>query len=75
MSDFFSSIATAIVAAILVLIVCAIYGLILGLPVMLCWNYVIPVVFGLPSLTFLQSAAFSALMFLFFGGLNSTSSK
>ena len=75
MGDFFAGIAMAIVAAILVLIVCAIYGLILGLPIMICWNYVMPAAFGLSSLTYLQSAALGALMYIFFGSSGNSSSK
>lgn len=41
-------------------------NLLLALPVMWCWNYVIPDVFGLPVLTFWQAAVLSALCSMLF---------
>lgn len=67
MQDLFVAILSVITAAFIVLFACAIYGIILGLPVMICWNYVMPV-FGLTTLTYWQSAALAALMFIFFKG-------
>ena len=74
MSDLLGSIGGAILAVILILVICAIYGLILGLPIMICWNYVMPV-FGLSTLTYLQSAALGALGYIFFNQSSNSSSK
>jgi len=53
-----------------------IFGLLYALPVWLLWNGLMPVVFGLPSLTFWQALALSLLCsFLFKSSTPSSSSK
>lgn len=74
MDNFLSGILAIIVTFILVIVSCVFYGLLLGLPVMICWNYVMPV-FGLATLTYWQSAALAALMYIFFSNAKSTNSN
>ena len=66
MQKLFIAVCAVFTATFIVLFSCIIYGIILGLPLMLCWNYVMPV-FGLSTLTYWQSAALAALGFIFFG--------
>ena len=42
----------------------------LSLPIMWLWNYVMPVVFGLPEITLLQTLALLILSEVFFKGFN-----
>ena len=52
------------------LITIAIYSLILGLPVMLLWNWIIPALFGLTKITFWQAIGLNLLCGLLFKGTN-----
>lgn len=47
---------------VIVLIVIAIGGFVL----MLCWNYLMPVIFGLPQITFWQAIVMNILSILLF---------
>jgi hypothetical protein len=46
--------------------------LILGLPLMLLWNWLMPLVFGLPTLTFWQAVGMNLLASILFGKTTST---
>ena len=56
-----------IIAAILTIII---IGILLALPVMLLWNMVMPQLFGLNSITFLQAVWLSLLCRFLFDGVN-----
>lgn len=58
-----------------VLFVSVILAIVLALPIMLCWNYVMPAVFGLPKLTFMQALVMNILSALLIKSGASTSSK
>ena len=61
-----------VVIAAGILLVCVV-GLLLSLPLMWLWNWLMPIIFGLPTLTWLQSWGLLVLCgFLF---KNSTVSK
>lgn len=47
-----------------------VFGVLLALPVMLLWNMVMPQLFGLNSITFLQALWLSLLCRFLFGGVN-----
>ena len=55
------------VAILLAMLLIAIVGLFVALPVMLLWNAVVPAVFGLQAITYLQSYALYFLCYLLFG--------
>lgn len=56
-----------IIAMILTIII---IGILLALPVMLLWNMVMPQLFGLNSITFLQALWLSLLCRFLFGGFD-----
>ena len=56
-----------VIAAVLgVILVVAISGLLLALPVFIVWNLVVPDVFGLPTITFWQALGISMLTRMLF---------
>lgn len=44
----------------------ALFALILGLPLMLLWNWLMPVIFGLTKITFLQAVGLNFLSSVLF---------
>ena len=46
------------------------FALILMLPMMWLWNWLIPVLFGLPKITVLQALGICVLSRMIFGGFN-----
>lgn len=56
-----------------VLIAIALLGLLLALPTMWLWNAVVPVLFGLPALTFWQALGLTLLARCLFGTGGSSS--
>lgn len=50
----------------IVAIICLV-ALLLGLPLMLLWNWLMPLVFGLPTLTFWQAVGMNFLASILFG--------
>ena len=46
------------------------FALILMLPMMWLWNWLMPVLFGLPKITVLQALGICVLSRMIFGGLN-----
>lgn len=50
-------------------------GLLLGFPVMLLWNVLMPAIFGLPTISFWQALGLNILSGIFFKSSTSTSSK
>lgn len=67
---------TKITFAVLGILVAFIIGSIfVALPVMLLWNWLIPVIFGLPSISFWQALGLSLLSSLLFKSSSSSSSN
>lgn len=50
-----------------VLAIISLVALLLGLPLMLLWNWLMPMVFGLPTLTFWQAVGMNFLASILFG--------
>jgi hypothetical protein len=46
----------------------AVFALIFSLPIMWLWNWLMPVIFGLTEITWLQALGLSVLSGFFFGG-------
>lgn len=44
-------------ATIITAVILALMGLLMALPTMLLWDYVMPALFGLPEITYLQAVA------------------
>lgn len=65
MKAFFEMIGVVLISFLLYLLI----GLILGVPFWLAWNYVIPYVFNLHPLTYLQSVAFVVIAQIIFGDI------
>lgn len=55
-----------------VLAILALVCLILGLPLMILWNWLMPLIFGLPTLTFWQAVGMNFLASILFGKTNTT---
>ena len=53
-------------ASLLLIGVLFIVALVIGLPIMLLWNWLMPVIFGLPTLTFCQAVGAAILANLLF---------
>ena len=66
--EFFKNV-SAIVA--ILCLVC----LLLGLPLMLLWNWLMPIIFGLPVLTFWQAVGINFLASILFGKTNTSTTK
>ena len=49
--------------------------LLLGLPLMLLWNWLMPIIFGLPVLTFWQAVGINFLASILFGKTNTSTTK
>jgi hypothetical protein len=49
--------------------------LLLGLPLMLLWNWLMPMIFGLPALTFWQAVGINFLASILFGKTNTSTTK
>ena len=64
-----------VVGAVLVSVFTVVFlSLLVGFPVKLLWNWLMPVIFGLPQIGFLQAVGLCWLMSFLFGVTN-TSSK
>lgn len=53
----------------------AVVALLVSLPVMLLWNWLMPVIFGLKTITWMQALGLSILCGLLFRSSSSTSSN
>lgn len=65
----------ALLSALLFIAVLGLVALFAGLPVMLLWNWLMPKIFGLPELTFLQAFGMFWLTSILFKGQSSSSSS
>lgn len=68
--NFFTNLATFIIALVFV----AIFALILALPVMWLWNWIMPAVFGLIKITFWQALGINLLCGFLFRGTTTVKS-
>jgi len=57
---------TTIEAVATAMLVIAVAAVILGLPLMWLWNWLMPSIFGLPGITFLQALGLNALSAILF---------
>lgn len=63
-------------AVIVVILIVAVIALLLAFPVMLLWNWLMPVIFGLPAISFWQALGLNLLSgFLFKSSSTSSSSS
>lgn len=69
------AIAECILAVLFVLLVFAIVCLLITVPVLYLWNWVMPIVFGLPVITFWQTLGLLILSGVFFKNPNFNKSK
>lgn len=60
MENFFEIIGTFIVA----LLIACVIDLVMAVPIMLLWNWLMPLIFHLPELTFWQTFGFCILLIL-----------
>jgi hypothetical protein len=68
MENFFTAVGTAFIITLLVLII-------LGLPLMLLWNWLMPYLFSLPEIGFLQAIGLNCLCSILFRSYNSNNNK
>jgi len=62
-----------VVAAFLLVLV--VMGLVIGFPLMWLWNWLMPVVFGLPTITFYQAVGLYLLCGVLFNQTSGSSNK
>lgn len=58
-----------------ILAIISLVALLLGLPLMLLWNWLMPLIFGLPTLTFWQAVGMNFLASILLGKTTTTSTK
>ena len=58
-----------------VLAIISLVALLLGLPLMLLWNWLMPLLFGLPTLTFWQAVGMNFLASILFGKTTTSTKK
>lgn len=58
-----------------IFVVALLVGVLMSVPVMLCWNYVMPAIFGLPKIGFLQALVLNILCSLLFKSGTEVSKK
>ncbi len=66
---------TLVITTLLILMVGFCLSAILAYPMMLLWNWLMPIIFGLPELTFLQSFGFMILLRLLIPTSNTKTNK
>ncbi len=57
---------SGILASLVMIGIIAIVSLIIGLPIMLLWNWLMPIIFNLPKITFFQAVGLSILTGILF---------
>lgn len=57
---------SGILASLVMIGIIAIVSLIIGLPIMLLWNWLMPIIFNLPKITFFQAVGLSILTGMLF---------
>ena len=57
---------SGILASLVMIGIVAIVSLIIGLPIMLLWNWLMPIIFNLPKITFFQAVGLSILTGILF---------
>ena len=66
----------AVVAALIMFFgALALIAMLLGLPVMLLWNWLMPVIFGIKTITFWQAVGVNVLSGILFKSVNTTTTK
>lgn len=62
---------SAITAVVIVVFLLGLVSIVLGLPLMLLWNWLIPTIFGLKTITFAQAVGLNMLCGILFKGSES----
>lgn len=75
MTKIIRKIGTGIVAVLLAAVLIAALFLVCAWPVWLCWNYVMPAIFGLPELIYWQALMLVILCKFLFGGASHSSKE
>lgn len=57
---------SGILTSLVMIGIIAIVSLIIGLPIMLLWNWLMPIIFNLPKITFFQAVGLSILTGILF---------
>lgn len=57
---------SGILASLVMIGIIAIVSLIIGLPIMFLWNWLMPIIFNLPKITFFQAVGLSILTGILF---------
>ena len=71
MKNFVTSVG-AIVVSLFIIVIAALIG---GIVIMWLWNWLMPVIFGLATITYLQGAGLAALCGLLFKSTSTTSKE
>lgn len=69
-----TTVSAIITAAIIVFAIALVISLLAAFPIMWLWNWLMPVIFNLPTITVWQALGLDILFGLLFGGRVSTSS-
>lgn len=75
MKDVFTAIIGGLVIGIGAIGLVVLFAVIMGFPVMWCWNYVVPVLFNLPTITLDRAIVLNVLCGLLFKNYVSSSKK
>lgn len=65
----------AIIIILVTIIVGLLVGLLMAFPIMWLWNFIIPTIFGLPTITWTQAWALYVLCGMLFKSTNTTPTK
>lgn len=74
-SDKKGMVSAIITASIIVLAITLVISLIAAFPIMWLWNWLMPVIFNLPTITVWQALGLDILFGLLFGGRVTTTNK
>lgn len=69
MKSFFENFLTYLVSFLTAMVIISLFALLLGLPVMLLWNWTLPSLFGIARITFWKAVGVNLLCGFLFRGL------
>jgi hypothetical protein len=70
-----NNITDTITSILTFLLIVAVAALILGFPLMLLWNWLMPIIFNLPQISFLEALGLNALATILFKNSTTTTKK
>lgn len=73
--NLFEAILGLVMGFVFVAVITAIFGLVAAIPIVLLWNWLVPTIFGLPTISYLQAWGLYWLLSLLFKGSISTNSS